>query len=220
MAAVKHKTQSQIFSEQTRGEHSFLRKVKRQGKGRSDTPAERRERNPVPGSLNIQAPEKISIYEHTEGEDNYTETIAFVNKIIENFGRVVCAINFSNTAHISSAALVVVYAAMDTARKAGLVKSTIVWSAVSPRVNQHIRKSNLQKIVHNKSVKYQFIAGERLPVVGGHGNLYVDDIVDYINTSFFSDKMDANEEHTYADALLETVNNVRLHAYPEKIEGQ
>jgi hypothetical protein len=121
---MKHKTSAKIFAEHARGEHNHFRTLKR--KGKLYIPVEDRPINSVPGSFNIQAPEKISIYEHTEDNDSYSSTMEFVRNITEYFGKTKCALNFTNTTKISSAALVVIYAAVDTARLAGRVKSTIV----------------------------------------------------------------------------------------------
>jgi hypothetical protein len=60
---MKHKTSAKIFAEHARGEHNHFRTLKR--KGKLYIPVEDRPINSVPGSFNIQAPEKISIFSIT-----------------------------------------------------------------------------------------------------------------------------------------------------------
>jgi len=168
----------------------------------------------VLGSTILSAPNHISIYNYDDGSRDYELTIKFAHQLERRLGNGNCLVDFSNTSRITTAALVVVFAAIDSARKEKSVKAEIGWSRKSRRVNEIIRSSGLHKLISGHSVNYALDSSRNMPIVSSHGSNHMDEIVDYIQKRIYNDQMAPETEHAYGDAVSETINNVRLHAYP------
>src|SRR5690606_25803108 len=66
----------------------------------------------------IRAPENISIYDLDQNQRDYIDIINFLKNIEKNIrARKNCVINFESTSRITAAALVVVYASIESANK-------------------------------------------------------------------------------------------------------
>lgn len=167
------------------------------------------------GATNIEAPRTISIYDVEDEQVFYTGTLDFINNIEKELPRGTCILDFSNTNSMSAAALVVIYATIDKLRSTTSNKGRIRWST-SKAVNRAIKASNLQKLVENRNIKITLNPSKALPVIHGVGSKYLEEVVDYIQNSVYNNEMAPETEHMFGDAVSETINNVRLHAYPSE----
>ncbi|MDP9524333.1 hypothetical protein [Pseudomonas putida] len=169
------------------------------------------------GRQRIVAPEKLSVYSIDGKASPYIDTIRFVSKIEKNYRRSDCYIDFRNTKSISAAAMVLVYAAIDLAGKAEgrTGESDILWSSVSERVNVILKGNNLHKLIRGHSVSYSLDGVRTMPIISSVGKDHMEEVIDFIQRRIYKEKMSPDTEHAYGDAVSETINNVRLHAYPK-----
>ncbi|HEN8706751.1 TPA: hypothetical protein U8209_003234 [Pseudomonas putida] len=162
----------------------------------------------------IVAPKIISIYSFGERTKHYEETLRFLDDIKRRFLRKDCFIDFSKTTSITAAALVVVYAALDDVRIKRSGKAEVIWSKTNKRVNAILRANNIHKLIKGVKFSYALDSVKAMPVVSSVGNEMMEDIIDFIQKRVYVDMSPATE-HIYGDAVSETINNVRLHAYPD-----
>jgi anti-anti-sigma regulatory factor len=211
---VKRKTTEVLQRELALGRSRFNRRVARKNRNYSYG----QKKQPVNALFNgkvIVAPEIISIYEFSSDEaNNYSETIRFSERLESEMAKGPCVVDFRNTQRVSAAALVVVYAAIDSCSKRRLWKSTILWSSISPSVNQALKRSRLADKIKGKEFDYAFSGLKHLPIVSSFGSRNMEDILDYIQERIYENKMSPETEYIYGDAVSETINNVGLHAYP------
>lgn len=163
----------------------------------------------------ITAPDSISIYEFEGRDANYYKTLVFLDQIRSRFKVRTCLVDFSRTRKISAAALVVVYAAIETASAGRSAKADVVLSSVSPAVNESLKSSNLIKLIRGHEFSYALADARDIPVISSVGKDQMEEIIDFIQSRIYNDQMSADTEHVYGDAVSETINNVRLHAYPD-----
>lgn len=162
----------------------------------------------------IVAPEIISIYSFGKKSQHYEETIRFLSDINKRFLKKDCFIDFSRTSRITAAALVVVYAAIEEARLDRSGNAEIIWSKNNKRVNDILRANNIHKLVKGIKFGYSLDSVKSMPVISSVGSEMMEDIIDFIQKRVYVDMSPATE-HIYGDAVSETINNVRLHAYPK-----
>jgi anti-anti-sigma regulatory factor len=169
----------------------------------------------VGGQLLITAPVSISIYDFSDDKNKcaYTQTLKFLRRIGKNLNRTDCLIDFSNTSKVSAAALVLVYAAIETALKVRTAKTDLIWSKKHHHVNQTIKSTNLHKVITGEPIIYELAAAKTLPIISSVGSEHMEEIIDFIQKRIYK-TMSADQEWVYADAISETINNVGLHAYP------
>lgn len=165
----------------------------------------------------IDAPELVCVYNIERGLDEdvdiYRKTIDLINKIRTlQPGRY--QISFFNTKRLSVAACLLIYAAIDKILTNEGVYISVRSSFFSAMVNAYLHKTGIKSIVSNRVCPPDFSSGKPLAVVRGYGGEYRDDIVDYICSSVYKNSLSAEQEYRYGDAVQETINNVRLHAYP------
>lgn len=166
----------------------------------------------------ISAPEVISIYEFSSEETNfYTETVRFSERLEKLMAKGPCVVDFRQTRRVSAAALVIVCAALDSCERDGKWISTVLWSEVSPSVNQALKRTRIADKIKGKNFDYNFSSIKNLPVISSSGNEHMEDILDYIQKCVYENKMEPETEHIYGDAVSETINNVGLHAYPDAL---
>lgn len=169
-----------------------------------------------PGGYSISAPERICIYGVAGADrDAYVETIKFIRVLEENIGRKKCLVDFSKTKRATAAALLCIYASIDNANINGSYSSGLAWSKVAPHINKVLRKLNFKLLLSRKDIEYRFGAMGELPVISSVGINYMEEIVDFIQEKVYLGTMAPKTEHAYGDAVSETINNVRLHAYPD-----
>lgn len=196
----------------------FENKIKRKSKTYSRYKDEKRKIK-IFGYEIVQAPEKICVYSaHSENDGSYINTMNFITRLksISNNARIF--IDFRETVRIEAAALLMLYATIENIIK----DKDVTFKFSIPKENSSLKKilrsSFLYKLLNRSEIEYDFSNKRQLPVITGFGNEYVDALLDYIMEFVYSDKMDPEHEHTFGDAIQETVHNVGLHAYPDKME--
>lgn len=171
----------------------------------------------IAGWRQIVAPASIDLYAVADDKTSYVETLKFIDEIEANLGRVNCYVDFSYTTAVTAAALVAVYAAVDTALsdKKGKGKVKVILSQKADNVNAHIKNYNLHRLLIGERPDYSLAGVRIMPVMSGVGDEYMGDIIDFIQKKIYMNKMDAETEFVYSDAVSETIYNVELHAYPK-----
>ncbi|WP_152031588.1 ATP-binding protein [Pseudomonas putida] len=162
----------------------------------------------------IVAPAIISIYGFGKKNKHYDETVKFLEDIKKRFLKKDCFVDFSSTSSITAAALVVVYAALDEARIKRTGNAEVIWSKKNQRVNAILRANNIHKLIRGVKFSYALDSVKSMPVISSVGSEMMEEIIDFIQKRIYVD-MSPTTEHIYGDAVSETINNVRLHAYPE-----
>lgn len=170
----------------------------------------------IGSTLLIEAPRFISIYSLDDLDNNiiYHQTMEFRDKLKNQLSKKPAIIDFTETEEITAAALVMLYATVDSSKNTKLALS-VRWSK-SPRVNNLLRQSNFHKMVAGIETNKALADKRALPVISGVGKDRAEDILDFVKNRFYGPQMDGNTEHLYGDAVTETVNNVGRHAYPNK----
>jgi hypothetical protein len=163
----------------------------------------------------IVAPQQISIYQFKADSDKYSPTLRFLREIERRFMVKDCYVDFSETTQVTAAAMVVVYAALDLARRNRTGKADVIWSKKSAHVNTALRDNNVHKLIRGYEIKYALDSVTTMPIVSSVGSEQMEEIVDFIQKRIYKEQMSPDTEHAYGDAVSETINNVRLHAYPE-----
>lgn len=167
----------------------------------------------------IVAPETISLYElHSERSKEFKETISFINEIKKNLPGQDCVFDFRNTRHTSAAAVIVIYATIDECLEGKeSPRSIILWSKKSDAVNRSLKRTRLSHLIQGEAPsKKNIFDQEHLPIVSSHGSEKMEEIIDHIVKSVYKNNITPEEEYKFGDAVSETINNVGLHAYPEK----
>jgi len=170
----------------------------------------------VGDQLLITAPTYISIYDFSDDKKKcpYTQTLQFLRKIEKNLNKDNCLIDFSNTSKVSVAALVLVYAAIETALAGNTGKADLIWSKKHHHVNLTIKSMNLHKVITGETIEYDLKNAKTLPIISSVGSEHMEEIIDFIQKGVYK-AMTPDKEWVYADAISETINNVGLHAYPD-----
>jgi hypothetical protein len=208
----KFDTESRLFSHRA-GVARWVNAVRR--KSRKYNPYRYQGQRRVDGKLLITAPNIISIYDFSEDKKKcpYTQTLQFLQRIEKNLNKSYCLIDFSNTSKFSAAALVLVYAAIETALAGRTGQTDIIWSKKHQLVNLAIKSMNLHKVIKGDAIVYDLKNAKTLPVISSVGNKHMEEIIDFIQKRIYK-TMTPDKEWVYADAISETINNVGLHAYP------
>ncbi|NQZ54795.1 MAG: ATP-binding protein [Piscirickettsiaceae bacterium] len=167
----------------------------------------------------ISAPVNLSFYEAEDTEMFYTDTVNFIAEIRKYYGTCRCVFDFSGTKRVTAAAMVAVYSAVEESYGNGNVKGGVIL----PRDDNHIRDmimlTNLKGVIEGKNHHYHF-KDSYLPVISGYGRLYIEKIIDHIQFQIYGNEMSAQTEYVFGDAVSETINNVRLHAYPDRTDDE
>lgn len=170
------------------------------------------------GRRRIVAPKSLSVYDFESDKNSpYVETLRFLAKIEREFKREACYIDFRGTTHLSAAAMVVVYAAIDLAGKGAdrQADADILWSNYSQRVNAVLKANNFHKLIRGMHISYSLDSARSMPVISSVGSEQMEEVIDFIQRRIYKEQMSPDTEHVYGDAVSETINNVRLHAYPD-----
>lgn len=170
------------------------------------------------GRRRIVAPKYLSVYDFEDKKSSpYVETLRFLAKIEREFKKEHCYVDFRGTAHLSAAAMVVLYAAIDLASKeAGRDSDAdILWSNSSERVNAVLKANNFHKLIRGHHISYSLDSVRSMPVISSVGSDQMEEVIDFIQRRIYKEQMSPDTEHVYGDAVSETINNVRLHAYPD-----
>lgn len=164
----------------------------------------------------VMAPPILSVY--SPEESSFTATVDFINYIQNSYEPSKDIIDFSSTEETTAAALTLLYSVLERATfgydgEVGFVRSE------SRKVNAHLRRSNVLKLLRNSDIKYVLEKAESIPVISSVDAEYADDVCEFIKYRYFKEEWSEDEvaqrEWILGSAIHETVDNVRLHAYPD-----
>lgn len=165
----------------------------------------------------IHAPAKISIYDADKpSKEAFIETLDFKEQIKKHINNQNCILDFSQTEHITVAAMLVIFSELQTLLNVKKYKTVIGWSRKSSAVNSMLRRTGLKKLLRTGDSIHNFSSLRNLPIVNGVGSQHYDDIVDYIINKYFNKNINPDTEYLISDAVSETINNVGRHAYPSE----
>lgn len=192
----------------------WQRRVSRQGKEYSQFRQQKKSQKKKDNTL-IRFPSEFSIY----SPDKPLFFVRSLRSIYEVRNKIYnpderLYLDFTNTKTMKMAALVILYANVETSIRKGL--SYRILFSTDFKVNQLLRDSGLVALCRGEKIKPVFENVENLPIISGVGGEYRDEIIDFIQKEIYKNKMKPETEHTYADAVQEAINNVGLHAYPHK----
>jgi len=176
-------------------------------------------KSPVTDSIGndkiIHAPIKISIYDADKpSKEAFKDTLDFREQLIKHVGNQNCILDFSQTEHITVAAMLVIFSEIQTIIQVNKNKTVIGWSRKSSSVNSMLRRTGLKKLLTTGDSIHNFSSLPNLPIVSGIGSQHYDDIVDFIINKYFNESISPDAEYLISDAVSETINNVGRHAYP------
>ncbi|URJ85781.1 hypothetical protein M9411_03505 [Pasteurella multocida] len=185
----------------------FKKKCKRSSKIRKSTDRF------LYGSL-FRCPEYLTVYD----EKFYEKTLGFINSLemIATHKIKKAKISFVNCKELKAAAIVLLYAKLDSIIKLYDIELEIIGSITSPKVNKMLKISGFYELLNRKgTLEHKFNEFESfLPVINGVGGQYRDEIVDFIKEKIYKNGLSPSQEHIYGDAIQEAINNVSIHAYP------
>jgi hypothetical protein len=164
----------------------------------------------------IIAPKIVSIYEQPFTDGRFSETLNFIYEIKKFFCKTKTVIDFRHTERITAAAMLMIYATLETCRESGYIESFIIFPRNSPSSTRNIKLSNIVSIIKNREINYKFSSHKPLPIISGVRNNHFEDIINHIQNMIYKNRMPEETEHFYSDAVSETINNVGLHAYPSR----
>lgn len=167
--------------------------------------------------VHLFAPERLSIYGMGSKKDDsvYSESVNFINSFRRSCDLEKVIIDFSKTKHITAPIVLMLYAVLDDFNDENRAKIKLIYSKEEHRVNRLIKASGFAALCRGSKIKPDFSGEKPLSVVSGVGGKYRDEIVDFIQSRAYKNSMNAETEFVFGDAVQETINNVRLHAYPD-----
>ncbi|HGH6013610.1 TPA: hypothetical protein AB5H59_000598 [Vibrio mimicus] len=161
--------------------------------------------------------EQISVPSHLDlyNEETRESTLEFLG-LVEKFAlerRV--ALDCSHAESVSAAALLLLYATIDSLKSND--KSKLVrFQNLKGKFKFAIERSGLKGITLNKEPSVVDEQTGPLPVIKGtaRGEEF-EAVIDYVQHRIFENDMTPEEENIWAAAVMETVSNVKLHAYED-----
>lgn len=158
----------------------------------------------------IKFPEVFSIYS-IKDKKNFRKVVSIINDAGKK-KNIKVLLDFSQTTHLKVAAMLVLYAAVETSMCSN-VSYKIISLSKSHDVNKMLKNSGFLKLCRN-NVVVPYFDKEYMPVISSVGADLRDDIVDFIQEKIYKYKMSAMTESIYGAAVHEAINNVFYHAYP------
>lgn len=174
-------------------------------------------------SLLIKAPDHFSIYsvDSTDEQSSpYERTMEFISTVKEHAISERCILDFRDTKLVTAAAMVVLYAELEKVVYSSKLNHKISWSIKSPHVNKSLRSTGISRLLNRRNALVDFKNSEKLPVIKGVGKHNLEEILDHVQEKVYENRMDANTEFLFGDAVSETINNVGRHAYPNHRDEQ
>lgn len=159
----------------------------------------------------IKLPSEFCIYSH-KNKKNFKKVLRVIDAI-DRIKNTKVLLDFSEVTHLKVAAMLVLYAAVEKSIMGGC-RYKIAACSHSYIVNMTLKKSGFIRLCRNNEFQPSFDK-EYMPVVSGIEGQYRDEIVDFIQSKIYKDKMSAMTESVYGGAIQEAINNVSYHAYPE-----
>ncbi|EMB9232131.1 ATP-binding protein [Vibrio harveyi] len=163
----------------------------------------------VLGNNVISAPVNLDLY----NEENRELFLEFI-ELLESMAlerRV--NVDFQYTESVSAAGLLLMYATIDELKNNPEAK-LVRFSNLKGNVKNTVEKSGLKGITLNKEMPDIDIHTSPLPIVRGtsKGEEF-EVVIDHVQHHLFDNDMTPEEENILATAVIETVSNVKLHAY-------
>ncbi|EGR2712714.1 hypothetical protein J7X65_001632 [Vibrio parahaemolyticus] len=220
---MKRQTSLEKESFSKRSVKSWLKGISRASKGYnryktySSSKGISKDSSKTQATGHLFAPEKLSIYGMGRKNEDivYENTINFLNNFRRIEGQQKVIIDFSKTEHLTAPIVLMLYSILDLLPEGKKPKIQIIFSKTEHRVNSLLNASGFTSLCKGNRVKPDFSGEKPLSVVSGVGGKFRDEIVDFIQSRAYKNAMDAETEFVFGDAVQETINNVRLHAYPE-----
>ena len=165
----------------------------------------------------LPAPQFISIYDaNKSSKTHYVETLDFILMLKKNIAHRDCIIDFSETEHITVAAMLIIFSEVQTHLNIIEHNYSIAWSKKSRAVNMMLRRAGFKKLLASGDSIHNFSTMDSLPIVNGVGNRHYEDVVDFIINRYFGKSINPETEYLISDAVSESINNVGRHAYPDE----
>lgn len=160
----------------------------------------------------FKCPEYLDIY----NSRNYEKTLQFINSLdrVAKEALSEITISFMRTKDAKAAALVLLYAKLETLIKCSDVKIHLL-CGVNPRLSLLLKENGFFYLCRYRSSSNNFSTSQ-LPIISGKSGEFRDQIVDFIKEQIYKNQFDDNLEYVYGDAIQEAINNVSLHAYAEQ----
>ncbi|MEL4410589.1 hypothetical protein [Shewanella algae] len=123
-------------------------------------------------------------------------------------------LSFTETTHARLPMFLLLYAIHDKYK----CKISIIWSKESSFVNKVIKKSGAFKSAKERNQAMYDAEQKHIPVISGSNKefqTFPDALVDAIRDKYYNGDMPPNIEARISQAVIETLENVGRHAYPE-----
>lgn len=136
--------------------------------------------------------------------------------VISEHGYIDVAISFMRTKEIKAAALVLLYAKLETLIKKCNVNFQLLYG-VDLKLIKQLKETGFFSLCRNKKSSNDF-SKSQLPIISSESGKFRDRIIDFIKEKIYQNQFDDNLEFVYGDAIHEAINNVSLHAYTDDKE--
>jgi hypothetical protein len=157
----------------------------------------------------IEAPVFLDLYT----EENRDLTLEFINLIEKKALERKVLLDFSHSDNISAPALLLLYATIDTLKNTDSVR-LIKFQNLKGRVRTTVEKSGLLDLVKNMPPRKIDAQNTVLPIIKGSAKgEEFEVVIDHVQHRIFDNGLTPKEENIWGTAVIETVSNVKLHAY-------
>jgi len=201
----RYRSQTQV------GKKRFEKQLARQGKVYNRPKGTK---SPGSGRVIISVPSVLNVYGYDD-EHNFIETVKFVERLKKNI-KSDFTLDFYNTKDTKVAAMVFLFAAVDDLISEKNLTCKIRLSK-EKSVNRLINATGIRKIgneSHNNAA--DIVNYHRLPVLKGVNEEYTEEVIDFIKFKIYKNKMEPEQEQVLGSAIIEAVENVGNHAYPDE----
>ncbi|WP_417442486.1 hypothetical protein [Idiomarina abyssalis] len=162
----------------------------------------------------IEAPEVLSIYSNQNGE--FEATLEFKERLVKSRSlKGKTLVSFKFTKSFDASALLLIYSAVEQATPQETENQAKVRLADEPKVNMLLKRSNLKRLIEGRELIRVRADDQLLPVISSDSAEYTEEIVDFIKRKIYNNDLTANDESILSEAVMEAVENVLVHAYPE-----
>jgi len=197
---------------------AYLKKLARKGKS-YDTRRALTTRQ-LGNEVYVEAPEVVSIYRVNAQTSRlerspYERTLRFILAVKKQLKKSKCVLDFRGTQVVTAAALVVLYAEIESIVTDVDFKHRVALPTAKGAAKA-IKNSGLMRLLNGRPLEKNFKELEKIPIIRGAGKEHLEEILNHIQERVYDNKMDANTEYLFGDAVSETINNVGRHAYPGK----
>lgn len=146
----------------------------------------------------------------------YEETLKFIHSLdklkIESFVKEF-VISFIQTKEIKAAASVLLYAKLEELLSYNL--KFRLRTDFNIAIANQLKRAGFYTLMRQGNQNNIFSCN-KLPIISGKSGEFREEIIDFIKEQIYQNKFDDNLEYVYGDAIQEAINNVSLHAYPNK----